>query len=48
MAGIASCYRTPMIHGTQLLRPDPHTPLDEGKGEQLFALPYFIDLWLVC
>jgi hypothetical protein len=36
----ASTTSTPMIHGAQLLRPDPHTPLDEGERKRLLSLPY--------
>jgi hypothetical protein len=29
----ANTTSTPMVHGSQLIRPDPQTPLDETKRE---------------
>jgi hypothetical protein len=36
----ASIANTPMVHGTQLVRPDPQAPLDEDEHERLATLPY--------
>jgi transposase InsO family protein len=36
----ATIASTPMNHGTQLLRPDPQSPLDDEECERLDALPY--------
>ena len=36
----AKSASTPIVHGTQLLKPDPLTQLDENKRERLATLPY--------
>ena len=36
----AKSASTPIVHSTQLLKPDPLTQLDENKRERLATLPY--------
>ena len=36
----AKITNSPMVHGTQLLHPDPHEQLDESERERLDKIPY--------